>query len=101
MWSFLQRQSAAARRPTRSARPSRFRPALESLEQRIVPYALSGNQWANVNVSASYMPDGTLIANSYPSNLFATYDAVYPTATWQREFARALQTWASVSPLNF
>jgi hypothetical protein len=47
------------------------------------------------------MPDGTITDNGTPSNLFATLDASFPTATWQREFARALQTWASVSNLNF
>lgn len=78
-----------------------FRPALEGLEQRIVPYALSGYQWANVNVSASFMPDGTITDAGSPSNLVATLNARFPTAMWQREFARALQTWADVSPLNF
>ena len=66
-----------------------------------MPYALSGYQWANVNVSASYMPDGTVIASAYPSTLLATYNAAYSTATWQHEFARALQTWASNSPRSF
>jgi hypothetical protein len=47
------------------------------------------------------MPDGTLISSSYPSNLFAVYNAAYPQATWQREIARALQVWANVSNLNF
>jgi hypothetical protein len=82
-------------------RPSRCRLALESLEDRTVPYALSGYTWANPNVSVSFMPDGTLISSSYPSNLFATYNAAYPQATWQREVARALQSWANVSNLNF
>src|SRR5262245_15777407 len=47
------------------------------------------------------MPDGTLISSSYPSTLFAVYNAAYPQATWQREVARALQVWANVSNLNF
>jgi len=47
------------------------------------------------------MPDGTLTDGGLPSNLFATLNAVAPTAVWQREFARALQTWADVTPLNF
>jgi hypothetical protein len=66
-----------------------------------VPYALSGYTWANPNVSVSFMPDGTLIASNYASNLFATYNAAYPMATWQHEIARALQVWADVSNLNF
>src|SRR5215813_11375528 len=95
----LRRRSPALR--ARSARPCRYRPVLEALEDRITPYVLSGYQWANPNVSVSYMPDGTLIASSYPSNLFAVYNAAYPQATWQREVARALQSWANVSNLNF
>src|SRR5438874_8857219 len=47
------------------------------------------------------MPDGTLISSGYTSNLFAVYNAAYPQATWQREVARALQSWANVSNLNF
>lgn len=78
-----------------------FRPMLEALEDRLVPYALSGSQWAGVDLSASYLPDGTLMTGGYASGLFGLLDPRDPTATWQREFARALQTWASVSPLNF
>lgn len=81
-------------------RPPVFRPTLEGLEERVVPYALSGFKWANTAISASIMPDGSLMG-TYPSNLFSTYDAKYATATWQREFARALQTWAASAPLDF
>src|SRR5262249_19388651 len=80
---------------------TRVRPTLESLEDRLNPYTLSGSQWANVNVSVSFLPDGTTTDSGQPSNLFATLNAIAPTATWQAEFARALQTWASVTPLNF
>jgi hypothetical protein len=83
------------------SRSKNCRPTLEALEDRLVPYALSGYQWANTNVSASFMPDGTISDGGVPSNLFATLNAVAPTETWQREFARALQTWADVTPLNF
>src|SRR5262245_24295934 len=78
----------------------RVHPTLEALEDRVVPYALSGYHWASPNISGSFLPDGTS-SQGYSSSLFATLDAVAPTATWQREFARALQTWASVSGLNF
>src|SRR5438309_6984174 len=99
MASFPRRRSRAGR--GLAPRTARCRPVLESLEERLVPYALSGYQWANLNVSVSFMPDGTLISSSYPSNLFAVYNAAYPQATWQREIARALQSWADVSNLNF
>ena len=85
----------------RAVRPQRYRLCLELLEDRTVPYVLSGFQWANPNVSVSFMPDGTLIAGAYPSNLFAVYDAAYAQATWQRQIALALQAWADVSNLNF
>jgi hypothetical protein len=86
-----------------------YRPTLEGLEERIVPYALAGVRWANVNVSASFAPDKTLIfpAAVSPtgapvvSNLFGSLGAHYPAAVWQHEYARALQTWADVTPLNF
>lgn len=78
-----------------------FRPILEGLEERLVPYTLSGYRWAVPNVSASFLPDGTITDSGAPSNLIATLNAHYSTTTWQREFARALQTWADVSPLNF
>jgi hypothetical protein len=63
MLSFLPHRSPALRWP--ATPPSRYRPALEALEDRLTPYALSGFQWAGVNVSVSYMPDGTLISSSY------------------------------------
>src|SRR5438034_10188170 len=100
MLSFLRRRSPAERGRGRSARSARYRLALESLENRLVPYALSGFSWTNPNVSVSFMPAGTVIASSFPSTLFATYNVTYPTATLQREFARPLQPWADVSNLN-
>src|SRR5262249_50610897 len=99
MLSFLRRRSPAGR--GQPARRVRCGLALEPLEERLVPYVLSGYTWANPNVSVSFMQDGTLISSSYPSNLFAVYNATYPQATWQREIARALQSWADVSNLNF
>ena len=40
-----------------------------------MPYALSGYVWANPNVSASIMLDGTMLSSLNPSNLIATYNA--------------------------
>ena len=100
MLPFMQRLRASSPR-VRPARRSSYRPALERLEDRVVPYALSGYQWASPNISVSFMPDGTLISGSYPSNLFAVYNAAYAQATWQRQVALALQSWADVSNLNF
>ncbi len=77
-----------------------FRPNLELLEDRTVPYALAGTSWANTTVTASFLPDGTS-SEGYTSSLFSTLDSDAPRVTWQSEFARALQTWANVSNLNF
>src|SRR5262249_62433665 len=68
---------------------------------RTDPDSLSGYHWANSNVSVSFMPDGSLISSISPSNLFAVYHAAFPQASWRREVARALQSWANVSNLNF
>src|SRR5262249_32841363 len=78
-----------------------FVPSLEILEDRVVPYTTTGLLWPNTNISASIMPDGTTMVGGAASSLAGTYDAKFTSATWQREFARALQTWAAVTPLNF
>jgi Matrixin len=91
-------------RATRQRLPaaSRLRSlAFESLEGRRLLYAVSGSRWYVNDLSASFVPDGTIAGGGALSSLFATLDAVAPTADWQREFARALQTWANVTPLNF
>jgi Matrixin/Calx-beta domain len=84
------------------ARKRSYRPTLEGLEERIVPYTLSGFQWANDNISASFMRDGTTDGAAGGSNLFASLkrDGL-SLANWQLQYARALQTWADVTPLNF
>lgn len=76
--------------------PRRF----EALEQKLPLFAASGYSWSDSNVSFSFVPDGTDV-EGYSNVLFAELDAVAPTAVWQREFARALQTWANASNLNF
>src|SRR5438552_691674 len=81
-------------------RKNRFIPSVEVLESRLVPYALSGVKWAALDVSASIMPDQSMIGTQ-ASNVFATYNVKYDMQTWEAQFARALQTWAAVTPLNF
>jgi hypothetical protein len=84
----------------------RARPRLEMLEDRVVPYVLSGYSWANTAVTISFVPDGSQISTGQTSgtqltNLFSTYNATATTAAWEEEFLRAWQTWADVTPLNF
>lgn len=82
-----------------SSKRSQFRPVLEGLEDRTVPYALSGSSWANLSVTYSFMPDGTTMSGG-TSALFATLNAVASTAVWQAEIDRAMQTWAAASGLT-
>lgn len=93
------RQRAPRRRSpsTRGRRSIRF----EALEDRLLLYAVSGSRWYVNDLSASFVPDGTIAGGGNLSSLFSTLDPVAPTADWQREFARALQTWANVTPLDF
>ena len=60
-----------------------FRPTLGLLEDRTVPYALSGYNWALRCISASYVPDGTVLNGAAASSHFSMLDARYSTATWQ------------------
>lgn len=87
--------SAPRNRSTRSRRPS-----MEPLERRLVLFATTGYEWADPNVSFSYIPEGASV-EGYSNTLYSKLDAVAPTEVWQREFARALQTWANASNLNF
>ena len=89
--------------PSRRANQHRSltRLTLAALEDRLTPYVLSGYSWADPNITTSFMPDGTQMLGGYTSSLFADLNASVPTETWQREYARALQTWAQYTPLNF
>lgn len=98
MLSSLLRRPKPARDSKNS--PTWTRPSLTALEDRVVPYSPYGIEWANTNISVSYMPDGTQLDGGR-SELFAELNAIAPTATWQREIARALQTWAQYAPINF
>ncbi len=63
--------------------------------------SLDGNTNGTVNVSYSFVPDGTRLDGNKRSNLFATMNAqIGSTATWQGLFAEELQRWASVSQNN-
>src|SRR5436305_5222426 len=52
------------------------------------------------DLSVSFAPDGSSWYGS-TSRLSQLLHRVASTAVWQREYARALQTWADSSPLNF
>jgi Matrixin len=97
-------------RPRRD-RPSRRRPgrrfACESLEPRELltglgtDYTLMGGQWNNAQtITYSIPPDGVTWDQGI-NNVNAVLDAEYGGTSWQGLVARALQTWASVTNLNF
>lgn len=75
------------------------RVVFEQLEMRTVP-TVFGLPWSDpANLSLSFVPDGTRIAN-HTSALFQTLNAQMDTEVWQREVARAFQRWARVTNLD-
>jgi hypothetical protein len=100
----LPSKSAPAKAPQRTAHHTRLR--IESLEERFVPYSVTGSAWPNPQlVTLSLVPDGTLMTtgingNVY-SNLFATFNAKFgSTATWEDAILTAAQTWAQQANVN-
>jgi hypothetical protein len=72
----------------------------DTLEDRSVP-ANFGLPWADPrHLTLSFVPDQTRIA-SHESSLFQALDSQFPRAVWQRELARAFQTWAVEANLDF
>jgi hypothetical protein len=65
---------------------------LEYLEDRTMPTVFG--PWADAyHLTLSFAPDGTAIAG-HTSQLFKSLDAIEPSAVWEREILRALETWA-------
>jgi predicted Zn-dependent protease len=76
--------------------------ALESLESRLVLFAVSGNAWPNpVAITISFMPDGTNL-DGVQSNLFSAFNANPRLAgQWQTQILKAAQVWAQQTNINF
>ncbi len=92
-----------SKRPAvRRQRRSSVRLSVQTLEERLNPYAVSGNLWPNASlVTVSFVPDGTIV-NGYASNLQSTFTTKFGTAaTWQNVFKEAAQVWAAQTNLNF
>ena len=71
----------------------------ERLEDRDVP-ASFGLAWPDPqHLTVSFVPDGTSVYGS-GSALFGSLNAGAPTAVWQAELLRAIQSWASVANIN-
>jgi predicted Zn-dependent protease len=64
-------------------------------------YTLMGGQWNNSRtITYSVAPDGVQWDQGI-NNVNATLDSQYGGTSWQGLVARALQTWAAVTNLNF
>jgi hypothetical protein len=88
------------RRKTLGPRKRSVRPILEGLEDRMLLYATSGGSWVFPSrITYSFAPDGTSVGG-VSSNLFATLNAVAPTATWQATFEKAAALWSSYANIN-
>ncbi len=87
-------------RKSPSPRANRAQLRVEQLESRVVPYTTSGNAWPHPQVvTLSFVPDGTNLGG-VSSNLFATFNAKWSTATWQSQILRAAQVWAQQANVN-
>ncbi len=95
------------KRPRRKPVLPIARPRLEGLEERLVPYAVSGNAWVvPQRVTISFMPDGTLLGyngqgQAVTSTLFHDFAALGSTATWEKSILKAAQVWAQQTNINF
>jgi hypothetical protein len=88
------------RRPRATSAP-KARIQVEALEARVVPYAVSGDAWPNPElITISFVPDGTDLGG-VKSNLFATMNAHWSTATWENQILKAAQVWAQQANINF
>jgi hypothetical protein len=76
--------------------------AIESLEERVVLYALSGDEWPSPKlITISFVPDGTNIGGT-PSNMFAAFNGNTDlVGRWQDQILKAAQTWAQNTNINF
>jgi hypothetical protein len=88
--------------PSPRPRPARVaRPTLERLEDRFLLYSTTGSQWSKpVRITYSFVPDGTSIGG-IPSNFQQTFNALFPTSTWQQQFQMAAAVWQKVANVNF
>ncbi len=91
------------RRDSKPALRSRRRSSVletDVLESRMLLYSTLGDMWTySSRVTFSFMPDGTNVAGS-PSSLFATLNAVEPTAEWQNQIMQVASLWETAANVN-
>jgi len=98
---FSQLFSKGARSGTRrqSLKTGKF--GIEQLEERVLLYANSGNEWWYPElITISFVPDGTDLGG-VTSNLISTFDGNPNLVGWRDEILRAAQTWAAATNINF
>jgi hypothetical protein len=95
------------RQSSRKPREAGVTLGLESLEERVVPYSVTGNSWPNPQlITISFVPDGTVVSTSgttqVGSNLFSTFNNnPHLVNQWQTQILKAAQTWAAQTNINF
>jgi hypothetical protein len=90
----------ATRSSSPGARHRSNRPEMEALEGRMLLYSTLGDMWTyDSRITYSFMPDGTSVGG-VGSSLFATLNAVAPTATWEAQFENAASLWEEAANVN-
>ncbi len=103
----LQMKNARKKRLRTAPTANEPLPKLEQLEERLVPYATSGDAWPMPQrVTISFVPDGTLLGynssgQAITSTLFSDFAALGPASTWEKQILKAAQTWAMQTNVNF
>jgi hypothetical protein len=106
-WASRIRSLAGRAAEKQNGRRARTVLELELLEDRVVPYSVSGNVWPQPNlITISFMPDGTplssAIGSTITSNLFSAFNAKFgSTAAWENQILKAAQVWAQQTNINF
>jgi hypothetical protein len=106
-WSTWIRSLAKSASKSQSRRTQQALPRLEALEDRLVPYSVTGNAWPHPQlVTISFVPDGTQLSSAIgtpiTSNLFGAFNAKFgSTAAWENQILRAAQVWAQQTNINF
>ena len=86
--------------------PRGTQPRLEQLEERLVPYATSGDAWPMPQrITISFVPDGTLLGyngsgQAITSTLFHDFASLGSSSTWEKQILKAAATWAEQTNVN-
>lgn len=93
------------RSPARKPTSRVSRPVLEGLEDRLLLYSTTGGMWTNTTITYSFVPDGTLIAYSSPTNITSNLNQAMnslgiTTQQWELQFQKAAAVWEAVANIN-